>query len=149
MLEETENISQFINDPKKMISLTDSYLRFSNNQKVKEIIKKIDCRNLPSLIFESISLNKKKLDDIIYNKIDELSESGIIKTISFKVGYVSGKGKNPLENIMFYGSKNNNIIKFDSGKDFSLLINNKHQEQFFRIYCMDDKFKKELTDYFN
>ena len=91
---------------------------------------------LPSLIFESISLNEQTLEDNILLKIDELKKSGIIKTMKFKVGYVSGKGKNPLKNIMFYGSKNNNIIKFDSGKDFSLLINNKHQELFFRIYCM-------------
>ena len=148
-LEETENISQFINDPKKMISLTDSYLRFSNNKKVREIINKIDCRKLPSLIFESIRLSEQKLEDNILLKIDELKKSGIIKTMKFKVGYISGKGKNPLKNIMFYGSKNNNIIKFDSGKDFSLLINNKHQELFFRIYCMDEKYKNELVTFFN
>ena len=41
---------------------------------------------------------------------------------------------------MFYGSKNNNIIKFDS-EEFSLLINNKHQRHFLE-FCMDDKFKK-------
>jgi HD superfamily phosphohydrolase len=148
-LEETENISSCINDPERMIQFTDSYLRNCNNKNVKEIINRIECRILPSLVFESISIGDIKLDEDTEKRINELEKENLIKTMKFKVGYISGKGKNPLNSILFYNSKNKNVIKIESLKNFSLLINNKHQENFFRIYCMNKELKSELKNYFN
>lgn len=144
-LEKTNKISEYINDPEKMIKLTDCYLHYSNNNNVNNIINLIDTRNQPSLIFENISLKQFEID---FKKLKNLPFSkDSIEIIKFKVGYTSGKDKNPLDDIKFYETKNNKIIdtKF---LNYSLLINNNHQEYFYRIYCFDDNIKDLTKKYF-
>jgi hypothetical protein len=56
------------------------------------------------------------------------------------VGYVGGK-TNPLNKISFYNFKDGKIISENKVRNSSMLINQKHQEYFYRIYCnnMEDK----------
>jgi hypothetical protein len=64
------------------------------------------------------------------------------------VGYVGGK-TNPLNYITFYNLKSGELIFDNKVRDFSLLLNQKHQEHIIRIYCLDlslvDEFKSELN----
>lgn len=148
-LEKDMNISEYIMEPEKMILLTDNFVfsahMFSNNLNVKNIIKDINMRNLPKLIYQEISLT-----DIDFN-INKLEEQykGMYQIIRFKVGYVGGK-INPLNKICFYNFKTGVIISENKVKNFSLLINQKHQEYFFRIYCTNitvlDKMKQLIDN---
>ena len=138
-LEKTEKISEYINYPEKMIKLTDMYLHFSNNEKIKKIIYNIEIRNLPLLLYEKISISEDLKNKEFLEKLPFSRDK--IKVIEFNVGYTSGKNKNPLTNIYFFETKTFKVIKLDSSKNFSLLINKKHKEHFLRIYCLDkDKF---------
>ena len=145
-LEKTDKISTYINDPEKMIKLTDCYLNYSNNSNVNKIINMIDMRNQPSLIFENISLKQFELDP---KKLENLPFSkDSIEIIKFKVGYTSGKDSKPLKKIKFNETKTNEIVNLESF-NFSLLINNNHQEYFYRIYCLDKNLKDKVKEYFN
>ncbi len=144
-LEKTDKISTYINDPEKMIKLTDCYLHYSNNNNVNNLINLIDTRNQPSLIFENISLKQFEFD---FKKLKNLPFSkDSIEIIKFKVGYTSGKDQNPLKNIKFYETKSNKVINAESF-NYSLLINNNHQEYFYRIYCFDKNIKKIAKNFF-
>jgi HD superfamily phosphohydrolase len=128
-LEKTDKISSYIKDPEKMIELTDMYLHYCKNDKVTEIINRIETRKIPKLLFQRITeepfeLTKEELG--VYGKD--------IKVIKFKVGYTSGDDKNPLENIKFYKTKTNKESMIESSQNYSLLINHKHQEHFYRVY---------------
>ena len=148
-LEKDMNISEYIMEPEKMILLTDNFVfsahMFSNNLNVKNIIKDINMRNLPKLIYQEISLT-----DIDFN-INKLEEQykGMYQIIRVKVGYIGGK-INPLNKICFYNFKTGVIISENKVKNFSLLINQKHQEYFFRIYCTNitvlDKMKQLIDN---
>jgi hypothetical protein len=64
------------------------------------------------------------------------------------VGYVGGKS-NPLNKITFYNLKNGKIISENKVRSFSLLITQKHQEYFLRVYCTDLDIVKKFNDYFD
>ena len=117
-LEKTHKISNYLNDVEKMMLLVDGYIFNTGNEKVDEIIRNIETRNLPSLVFERISLSKIIFSEGVFNNFNE---NDYIK-INFKVGYTSGKNPNPLSKIKFYKPKNKkNIIPGITIQNFSLL----------------------------
>jgi HD superfamily phosphohydrolase len=142
-LERKEKISEFINDPDKILELTDKYLYFNNNSKIKDILNRIDTRDFPSLIYENISIKNFSFDK---EKLKDLPFSNLLKVIKFQAGYISGSGNNPLKNIIFYNSKNSKIIDNDIGTNFSQLINHNHQEYFYRIYCYNKLNVNKIDD---
>jgi HD superfamily phosphohydrolase len=135
-LEKEMNISEYIMDPEKMILLTDNFVMsshmFTKNEIVKNIISNINMRILPKMVYQEISLNNIEFD---INKLEDQFK-GMYQVVRFKVGYVGGN-KNPLNKIYFYNFKTGNIISENKVKNFSLLINQKHQEYFLRVYCLN------------
>jgi len=139
-LEKTEKISEKLENIEDMMELVDSYMFNSKNKKVKEIINKIETRQLPSLIFEKISLKKFNFSKEVFKRFNVNS----YQIINYKVGYTSGKNPNPLSKIKFYNPKNNEIIPDITIQNFSLLTNDNHQEFVCRVYCKDMDIKNEL-----
>jgi len=141
-------ISSYITDPEKMIELNDNFILYSSLQKtnpiINEIIQKINTRQFPILVYQDISVDKKNLD---YDKMNEKFNSSY-EVIRFKVGYVGGKS-NPLNHITFYDLKTGVVISDNRAKDFSLLITQKYQEHFLRVYCTDNSRYDEFIEYFN
>ena len=132
-LEKEKQISNYILDPEKMIQLTDIYLHASRNLIVKTILKNIAKREIPSLIFEKIS--STYLD--ISEKVDNFIHKEKIKIIKFRVGYT-------VKCVKLYNTKTINPVHIQP-----YLINKNHQEYYYRIYCLDNTFKKICYDYFN
>jgi HD superfamily phosphohydrolase len=139
-LEKSHKISEYLNDVEKMISLVDSFIFNTGNKKVNEILFKIETRQLPSLVFERMSLDPILFSDGVFDKFDEND----YHKIDFKVGYTSGKNPNPLSKIKFYKPKNKNIIPGITIQNFSLLTNDNHQEYVCRVYCKNKEIKEEL-----
>ena len=162
------SFSEYLLDAEKMIELIDSFIWHQNSTPViKDLINAINTRNLPKLIYQDISISDKSIN---LEKSIGLNESKFIlssyEVIKFKVGYVGGKS-NPLNHITFYDSKTGLIVqekkitgdsdsmkpvKFYKGStfhSFSLLINQKHQEYFYRIYCTDLSLYNEFISYFD
>jgi HD superfamily phosphohydrolase len=136
--EKEYKISEYIFDPEKIIELVDFFIWQPKNEKIKEIINEIQQRKIPKLVYQDISINKCELKELPF-------DPSTYKIIEFKVGYINGPS-NPLNNINFYSLKNGNIVLKNKVSDFSLLINQKYQEHFLRVYCTDltlvDKFKE-------
>ena len=139
-LEKTHHISEYLNDIDKMILLVDGFIFNTKNEKVDEILNKIETRRLPSLVFERISLNKISFSEGVFDKFKKED----YEIINYKVGYTSGKNPNPLSKIKFYKPKNKNIIPGITIQNFSLLTNDNHQEFVSRVYCKNDEIKEEL-----
>ncbi len=135
-IEKEHKISEYLFDPEKMIQLVDSYIWHmpSTNPVVKQLIDEINQRKLPKMVFQSISLQPIEFP---LEKINEKFGQDKFSVVKFKVGYVGGKSSNPLNHISFYNSKTGQIILENKVKSFSLLINQKHQEYFLRVYCTD------------
>jgi HD superfamily phosphohydrolase len=140
-LEKEYKISEYISDPEKMIKLTDYFIW----QKDSEIIKAIEERKIPKMVYQNVSVKYTEFDEKEFTKHFNLDSYKIVR---FKVGYVSGNSANPLNNIYFYGLKTNQIIPDNKVKDFSLLINQKYQEYFLRVYCIDLSKVNEMKNYF-
>jgi len=152
-IEKDHNISEYIMDPEKMIELVDSFIWHSillkSNDNIKLLIKNIHTRILPKLVYQDISIEPKYLDE---TKLKEKFNSSY-EIIRFKVGYVGGKS-NPLNHITFYDKKtgkvtSDNTTGANRTRDFSLLITQKHQEHFLRVYCTDINRYDEFVEYFN
>ena len=145
-LEKEYKISEYINDTDKMLTLVDSYILNHQQLNIKKIMDDIYERNIPKLIYQNISIDVLDNDKEIEDKFNKEFDNKTFNIIKMKVGYVNSN-TNPLDNIYFY-DKNNKIIE-DKANNFSLLINNNHQENIFRIYCIDlsiiDKMKKLLS----
>jgi HD superfamily phosphohydrolase len=126
-LEKEFHISSYLIDAEKMIELTDHFVFYPRKQQtVTAILRDIQTRKLPKMIYQQLSLHEITDRDIP----DEYKHvRGTV--IKFKVGYVGG-GNNPLSNIHFYHFKNKKLITIE--QPFSLLINQNHQEHFYRIY---------------
>lgn len=144
-LEKTNEISEYLKDPEKINLLVDSYIFHTNNSKVNEILKKIETRNLPSLVFEKISLDKIDLDDNIFLNIDPND----YKIVRYKAGYSSDTLNNPLSYIKFYKTKDKMVINETSLENFSLLTNRNHQEFVCRVYCKNINLKDSLYKILN
>jgi HD superfamily phosphohydrolase len=142
-MEKEMNISSYIVDTDKMLDLVDSMVMM----KKTPIMNDIYMRKLPKLVYQKISLSPIEFDE---NKFKTVFNPSTYNIIRFKVGYVGGK-TNPLNRIYFYNSKTGNIITSEDhnkARNFSLLINQKHQEYFFRIYCLDPSVKTAMMEYF-
>ena len=147
-IEKEHKISEYILEPEKMIKLIDSYIWNYSNDNINEIIKNINERNIPKMIYQNISLQPNN-SDIDINKLINKFGNDKFEIVQFKVGYVSGKSANPLNNITFYNSKTYKIISENKVRSFSLLINQKYQEYFYRIYCLDLSLIENFKEYIN
>lgn len=139
-------ISDFLCDPEKMIQLVDSYIWHINsiNSNIKQIISDINQYKHPKMIYEFISL--KPIEFSIENLKNKFGNDKF-EIIKFKVGYVSGKSPNPLNHITFYNIETGKKILENKVKSFSLLINQKHQEYFLRVYCTDLQIINDVNYY--
>ncbi len=138
-LEKSLKISDYLNNFDKINLLVDSFIFHTNNNKVIEILHKIETRNLPSLVFEKISLEEMYLDVDKFKNFDK--DNHVV--IKYKIGYSNDK-LNPLSNINFYKPKDMEIFNDFSFENYSLLTNSNHQEYIFRIYCLNPNLKKKL-----
>jgi HD superfamily phosphohydrolase len=144
-LEKEMGISQYILDAEKMLELVDSFIWHNKmNEKIKEIIKDIETRKIPKMVYQDISLYPCEFDE---NKLKEQFEPNSYYILRFKVGYVGGK-TNPLNKVPFYNLKNGKIISENKVRSFSLLITQKHQEYFLRVYCLNLSMKNNFIEYF-
>jgi len=145
-IEKEHKISEYLFDPEKMVQLVDSYIWHipSTNPIVKQLIDDINQRKLPKMVFQSISL---QVIDFPIDKLEAKFGKDKFEVVKFKVGYVGGKSSNPLNHITFYNSKTGEIILENKVKSFSLLINQKHQEYFLRVYCTDLNIIKEVREF--
>ena len=110
----------------EMIKLTDNFIYKFDNDKINQLLTDIDTRNLPKLIYENITNEEFELSE------EELKQYGKnIKIVKNKIGYVSGN-ENPLNNITYYNTKTNEIVKMR--KKYSLLTNDDYREYIYRIY---------------
>jgi hypothetical protein len=146
-MEEKLKISEYILDPVKMLDLVDSYVW--NYKSETNIMERINMRQFPRMVYQHISLTPNDFD---ITKLKSKFDDSSYEIIQFKVGYIGGK-INPLNRIPFYNLKTNKIIPEYNSKNFSLLINQKHQEYFSCVYCMepqDEKVgEKEFLDFFD
>ena len=147
-IEKEQKISEYILEPEKMIKLIDSYIWHypNNNLIINDIIKNINERKIPKMVYQNISLLSDDCD-IDINKLINKFGNDKFEVVQFKVGYVSGKSTNPLNNITFYDLKTYKIISENKVRSFSLLINQKYQEYFYRIYCLDLSLIEEFKQY--
>lgn len=144
-LEKEMGISQYILDAEKMLELIDSFVWHNKlNDKIKQIINSIETRKIPKMVYQDISLHPHEFDE---NKLKEHFDSDSYYILKFKVGYVGGK-TNPLNKVPFYNLKNGNIISENKLRSFSLLITQKHQEYFLRVYCLDLAKKNNFIAFF-
>jgi HD superfamily phosphohydrolase len=135
-MEDKLKISEYILDPVKMLDLVDSYVW--NYKSETNIMERINTRQFPRMVHQHISLTPNDFDT---TKLKSTFNASSYEIIQFKVGYVGGK-TNPLNKISFYNLKTNKIIPEHNSKNFSLLINQKHQEYFSCVYCMEPQDEK-------
>jgi HD superfamily phosphohydrolase len=144
-IEKELNISQYILDPEKMIELVDTFIWHGHtNPSIKKIIEEINQRKIPKLVYQDVSLHQCEFDE---EKLKQSFDPNAYHILRFKVGYVGGKS-NPLNKITFYNLKNGKIISENKVRSFSLLITQKHQEYFLRVYCMDLSLVNKFNEYF-
>lgn len=145
-LENEYKISEYINDTDKMLTLVDSYILNHQQKNIKKIMDDIYERKIPKMIYQNISINVSDNDKNIEDKFNKEFDNHTFNIIKMKVGYVNSN-TNPLDHIYSY-DKNYKIIE-KKANNFSLLINNNHQENIFRVYCIDlsiiDKMKNLLS----
>ena len=151
-IEKEYNISNYILDPEKMIKLDDMFIWRYNmsqgsfeNTLINNIFEQLNTRQIPQLVFQDISLNRIEIDEV---KLKEKFNSSSFEIIRFMVGYIGGKS-NPLNHITFYDLNTNTIIPQKKVRDFSLLLNQKHQEHFLRVYCTDLTLLEDFKNYFD
>jgi HD superfamily phosphohydrolase len=145
-IEKELNISQYIFDAEKMIELVDGFIWHQKlSPSIKKIILDIDCARIPELVYQEVSLYPFDFDEAKLKQTFDQSQYSILK---FKVGYVGGKS-NPLNKVSFYNLKTKKIISENKIKSFSLLITQKHQEYFLRVYCLDLSVLDQFVDYFD
>jgi HD superfamily phosphohydrolase len=146
-IEKELKISEYILDAEKMLELVDSFIWYQKHlgQTVTNIISNINQRKLPKMVYQDVSLSECEFDEEQFKQTFDPSQYYILR---FKVGYVGGKS-NPLNKITFYNLKNGKIISENKVRSFSLLITQKHQEYFLRVYCTDLDIVKKFNDYFD
>lgn len=145
-IEKEYKISEYLMEPEKMLELIDSFIwHHTINESIKKIINDLNHRRLPKLIYQEISLSPCEINE---EKLKELFKPDAYKILKFKVGYIGGK-TNPLNHIIFYDLKTGKLFSENKVRDFSLLLNQKHQEHIIRVYCTDlsliDSFRLEFN----
>ena len=135
-LEKEIKLSEYILNSDKMLLLVDYFIwTQTKNDNIIKLINDIHMRNITKLVYQDISLN---INDFINleTKIKETFDTNIYEIIIFQVGYANNTS-NPLNKILFYNNKTNEVITNNKVKNFSLLLNQNHQEYVFRVYCID------------
>jgi HD superfamily phosphohydrolase len=128
----------------------------NNNELVKivEILKRIKTRNLYKYIGK-LKNNEITLENIleIDEKLNEnntdndpLDISQIILEQN-RVQYISGFNGNPIDNIKFYNSKNNNNSYYIN--DGYQLLPTKFEEKSIRIFCKDNNLINHVKNIYN
>lgn len=132
------------------IRYTDSFVlaQARRDGSLGRIFNRIMLRKLPKLLIEKI-INKEKSDQLfaelqnfvsILNK-NNIENKGIMK---LKIGFISGNGENPLNNVVYF-DKTNNGFKINEYDSF--IVPKNCQECVFRVYCdfkNDEEEKKAL-----
>ncbi len=145
-IEKEVKISEYILDGEKMMELVDSFIWYSHSSpSIKKIIQDINQRKIPKMVYQDISISKCEFDE---DKLKQTFSPESYHILRFKVGYVGGK-TNPLNKVTFYNLKNGKIISENKVRSFSLLITQKHQEYFLRVYCLDLSLVKKFNEYFD
>jgi HD superfamily phosphohydrolase len=164
LLEEKHKFSEAIFDMEKYAKLTDSIfyeiLRSNDTdektRKAKEILKRIQQRNLYKFYGEFQPAKKLKIDDLkaAAEEIASLS-GGSLKAKDLFVNIVNihfGKrDQDPVKSVTFY-TKDGDIADPMSGDDVSRMLPQKFSEQYVRLYGtdIDSDMKKEIAKkYFN
>jgi HD superfamily phosphohydrolase len=146
-IEKEIKISEYILDSEKMLLLVDPFIWFQkNNDIITQIIQNINTRTIPKLVYQDISLSDLDFTELEL-KLKQTFDQTSYEIVKFHVGYASNKISNPLNKITFYNNKTNEIIPNNNVRDFSLLLNQKHQEYFFRIYCTDLEKLNEMKKF--
>lgn len=115
-------------DISKFWELTDNiiyFVRFGNNNQAKNILNRIEKRQLYKLVFET------KSTDEINIKVDKIKKANFEKDIivdTIKLNY-SMNNKNPMDFVFFYNG--NNIV---SNKEQTGLLPKHFEEKLIRIY---------------
>lgn len=160
-------LSSSITDMNKFCDITESYILnsvklFGNNKNllneeqllkynsVRQIIDKIESRNIYPMIYHCVSKNKKDT----HSYFDNFPDKNSIIIFENKVGYVSGNKPNPLDNILVYKTKDsNNAQKLTAHKkhkkDITLLMPSLYQEYITMIYYKDPTNKQRINELIN
>jgi HD superfamily phosphohydrolase len=153
-IEKTKLINETtLTDPNEIIQFTDHiYYLIRMNGYSTELFNRIDTRNLYTYVgqcqlpIKSKEINKIFTDILMCDNqvedVPKLNENDfLIKDL--KIGYVGGNNPNPLDNIYFYDTNNNNIKYKVNKYNISLVVSDDtYQERFIRFYC---KNKEKLN----
>ena len=154
LINKTLKISDNISIPEEYIKYTDSILDIidflpetDNIIKAKQLFDRLKKRDLYEFIGEYLILDKEeyyKNKEILINNLKEngLDEYLIIHELNIGL---SGSEINPISNIRFYNSKNNNI-KIDAN-NLSLFVSEHVKEFNIRFFIKDIKYKTLITKY--
>ncbi len=149
LLDDIIGIHDSINDPLKFTDLTEDYIitylkilyknintynDIDKNKILKayELWKRINERNLYKLIHTIVS--KKQID---INQIIENIDSNKLIIHKLKIGFVSGKKNNPLNNVYYYNKKNSNICSKEYIEHISFLVPKIYQEYIYMFFLKD------------
>ena len=95
----------------------------------------LTCASLKNKITqEGIELGRELFYDSILSENYSISCNTCHKQ---EFAFSDGLTSNPLNKILFYNNKTNEVITNNKVKNFSLLLNQNHQEYVFRVYCID------------
>jgi len=161
LIDDITNISGSITNVQKFCEFTDDHIIFlvkhlygniqnysKENQiiiiKAYDLLNKIFTRDLYKHIDTIVSPIKLPIDCNFVNGIDNNINIDDIYIHSAKIGYVSGKKANPIDNLYFYNKHNilaNKILKYQK----SILLPDRYQEYIFMFY-LKNKNNKDLLD---
>jgi len=143
------DFTSYLNDINKFIMLTDNFIltmaRYHSmkDEKLKNIINKLDSHNLYTLIYNTYLDINDNLSYDIKNYID--SDNKIIYFENI-IGFISGKKNNPLDNVYLYGTKDPyNELSILSKSDSNKLLPNKYQEKIVLIFYIDSHDKEKIN----
>lgn len=148
LLDDIIGIHDSINDPLKFTDLTEdhiiTYLKilyknintYDETIKIKifkahSIWKRINERKLYKLIH--IIVSKKRIN---VNKLTENIDSNKLVIYKMKIGFVSGKKNNPLDNVYYY-KKNSDICSKEYIEHISFLVPKIYQEYVYMFFLKD------------
>lgn len=148
-LNDVLNVYDSVKETDTFIKLTDSYIttmitfmesnignyheKYRDNiQKAYSILNRINCRDL--YIHIGTMVSEKCIDIDKYFSEFPTDKIIIYKT---KLGFVSGKKSNPLDNLYFYTNKKPELCHKVDKKDVSYMISDQYQEFMYMVFCKD------------
>jgi deoxynucleoside triphosphate triphosphohydrolase SAMHD1 len=170
LLNEMLNISDSIYDVDDFCKLNDNFIlasvdflmRFINNKiidkkilKAESLLERLNKREIYKFIDQIVLKNKSSLSWIDFNKIDSNIKEEDICIHNSKIGFVSGNKENPLNNIMYFDTKNT-FSKSAENKSFKInkesitkIFSDIHQEFIIMIYSKKSNKNKIIVDAWN